>query len=130
VYSLLLAFQPDVAECVCCAAGPKLLIQARLARLKGDIATAKKDNSLAVKFVRCAQPAGASCRVWSRSSTGAIATGAAPRRAHPCNICAGPNRVQAASVFKQHAHMDALHDRADHLESESDALIAQQSAGR
>ena len=86
VYSLLLAFQPDVAECVCCAAGPKLLIQARLARLKGDIATAKKDNSLAVKFVRCAQPAGASCRVWSRSSTGAIATGAAPRRAHPCNI--------------------------------------------
>jgi hypothetical protein len=38
--------------------------------------------------------------------------------------------VQAASVFKQHAHMDALHDRADNLESESDALIAQQSAGR
>lgn len=64
--------------------GPKLLIQARLARLKGDIATAKKDNSLAVKF--------------------------------------------AASVFKQHAHMDALHDRADNLESESDALIAQQQS--
>jgi hypothetical protein len=36
-----------------------------------------------VKFVRCAQPAGASCRVWSRSSTGAIATGAAPGRGSP-----------------------------------------------
>jgi hypothetical protein len=33
------------------AAGPKLLIQARLARLKGDVATARKDNSLAVKYV-------------------------------------------------------------------------------
>ena len=77
MYSLLLAIQPDVTECVRCTAGPKLLIQARLARLKGDVATAKKDNSLAVKFVRCTQPAGASCRVCSRSSTGAITTGAA-----------------------------------------------------